>query len=163
YGNRLAALEAKMTQIQGGRATAQSLVLTTAVTPLPEPQSQPQQQPVAPVPTGAEGAGGPTGQLPVYGGPAGSKVFNPDIAAFGKVNTLHNHVLPWTDRPLVTTNLVGGEDGIDDTGFSLAKLIPNRWIFLEATGQAFRGDSNDLFRSSKRGDLSYVTPARISG
>ena len=23
-------------------------------------------------------------------------------AAFGKVNTLHNHVLPWTDRPLVT-------------------------------------------------------------
>src|SRR5947209_5964704 len=30
-------------------------------------------------------------------------------AAFGKVNTLHNHVLPWTDRPLVTGNLVGGE------------------------------------------------------
>ena len=23
-------------------------------------------------------------------------------AAFGKVNSLHNHVLPWTDRPLVT-------------------------------------------------------------
>ena len=22
--------------------------------------------------------------------------------AFGVVNTLHNHVLPWTDRPLVT-------------------------------------------------------------
>src|SRR2546425_110118 len=36
-------------------------------------------------------------------------------AAFGKVNTLHNHVLPWADRPLVTNNLVGGEDGIDDT------------------------------------------------
>ena len=35
-------------------------------------------------------------------------------AAFGKVNTLHNHVLPWTDRPLVAENLVGGEDGIDD-------------------------------------------------
>ena len=35
-------------------------------------------------------------------------------AAFGKVNTLHNHVLPWTDRPLVTRNLVGGEDGIND-------------------------------------------------
>src|SRR6185295_13925249 len=37
-------------------------------------------------------------------------------AAFGKVNTLHNHVLPWTDRPLVTGNLLGGEDGIDDAG-----------------------------------------------
>ena len=38
-------------------------------------------------------------------------------SAFGKVNTLHNHVLPWTDRPMVTDNLVGGEDGIDDAGF----------------------------------------------
>jgi len=77
-------------------------------------------------------------------------------AAFGKVNTLHNHVLPWTDRPLVTNNLVGGEDGIDDAGFSVARLIPNPWFFLEATGQVFRGDSSDLFHSSERGDLSYV-------
>jgi hypothetical protein len=78
-------------------------------------------------------------------------------AAFGKVNTLHNHVLPWTDRPLVITNLVGGEDGIDDAGFSVARLINNPWIFLEATGQVFRGDSgDDLFHSSQRGDLSYV-------
>src|SRR5258705_4984294 len=38
-------------------------------------------------------------------------------SAFGKVNTLHNHVLPWIDRPLVSGNLVGGEDGIDDAGF----------------------------------------------
>ncbi len=29
-------------------------------------------------------------------------------AAFGKVNSLHNHVLPWADRPLVINNLVGG-------------------------------------------------------
>ena len=78
-------------------------------------------------------------------------------AAFGKVNTLHNHVLPWTDRPLVIQNLVGGEDGIDDTGFSVARLIPKPWIFLEATGQVFRGDSGEtLFKSSERGDLSYV-------
>src|ERR1700704_3163283 len=78
-------------------------------------------------------------------------------AAFGKVNGLHNHVLPWTDRPLVITNLVGGEDGIDDAGISVARLISNPWIFLEATGQVFRGDSGEtLFRSSERGDLSYV-------
>ena len=78
-------------------------------------------------------------------------------AAFGKVNTLHTHVLPWADRPIVIGNLVGGEDGISDAGVSVARLIPNRWIFLEATGQLFRGDSGDtLFRSSKRGDLSYV-------
>ncbi len=81
-------------------------------------------------------------------------------AAFGKVNSLHNHVLPWTDRPLVTNNLVGGEDGISDAGISAARLIPNRWLFLEATGQVFRGDSgpdeNPLFRTSQRGTLSYV-------
>ena len=77
-------------------------------------------------------------------------------AAFGKVNSLHNHILPWTDRPLVTSNLVGGEDGIDDAGVSVARLIPNPWMFLEATAQVFRGDSADLFKSSKRGDLTYV-------
>jgi hypothetical protein len=78
-------------------------------------------------------------------------------AAFGKVNTLHNHILPWTDRPIVIRNLVGGEDGIDDAGISVARLINNPWIFLEATGQVFRGDSGeDLFHSSEAGDLSYV-------
>jgi hypothetical protein len=77
-------------------------------------------------------------------------------AAFGKVNTMHNHVLPWTDRPLVTTNLVGGEDGIDDAGVSVARIIPNRWLFLEATGQVYRGDSDELFHSSKPSDLAYV-------
>jgi hypothetical protein len=83
-------------------------------------------------------------------------------AAFGKVNSLHNHVLPWADRPLVINNLVGGEDGINDAGISVARLIPNPWIFLEATGQVFRGDSgtdpngNPLFQTTQRGELSYV-------
>ena len=78
-------------------------------------------------------------------------------AAFGKVNTLHTHSLSWTDRPLVTGNLVGGEDGINDAGMSVARLIPAGTLFLEATGQVFRGDSGEsLYRSSTRGDLSYV-------
>lgn len=77
-------------------------------------------------------------------------------AAFGKVNTLHNHLLPWTDRPLVINNLLGGEEGISDAGISVARLIPNPWMFLEATGQVYRGDSAELFTSSKRGDLTYV-------
>src|SRR5436190_1867704 len=85
-------------------------------------------------------------------------------AAFGKVNTLHNHVLPWADRPLVINNLVGGEDGISDAGISVARLIPNPWIFLEATGQVFRGDSGPqerpLFQTSERSDLSYVAHLR---
>jgi hypothetical protein len=87
-------------------------------------------------------------------------------AAFGKVNTLHNHVLPWADRPLVIGNLVGGEDGINDAGISVARLIPNPWIFLEATGQVFRGDSgadpdgNPLYQTTRRGELSYVSHLR---
>src|SRR5947208_11598171 len=224
YDQRLQALERQFAALQN-QAQPAPPTQTPATTAAP-PQT-------AEVPAGAQGASGPSGQLPVYGGAAaGSKIFNPDIAvigdflgaagsnkvvnpepaltmheseaafqaivdpyaradfffsfgeqgvtleegyltfpaipggllvrigkmraAFGKVNTLHNHVLPWTDRPIVTNNLVGGEDGIDDAGFSVARLIPNKWIFLEATGQVFRGDSNDLFRSSKRGDLSYV-------
>ena len=217
YGDRLSALEEKL----------------NAAAPQPAAPAQVQGPPTVPtaqVPPGAEGAGGPSGTLPVYGA-SGSKIFNPDIAvigdflgasgsnsvnpapalamheseasfqaivdpyaradfflsfgeegveleegfvtfptipggllvrvgkmraAFGKVNSLHNHVLPWTDRPIVTNNLVGGEDGIDDAGFSVARLVPNPWFFLEATGQVFRGDSSDLFHSSQRGDLSYV-------
>jgi hypothetical protein len=81
-------------------------------------------------------------------------------SAFGKVNTLHNHVLPWTDRPLMTENLVGGEEGISDAGFSVSRLIPNRWIFLEATGQVFRGDSPGVFESHEPSDLSGVVHLR---
>ena len=226
YGERLTALETKLAAAEGAPAAAIAS---------PAQPAQPA-QPTAQVPPGAEGAGGPTGALPVYGGAVtGSKIFNPDIAvigdflgaagrnrenpspalemheaeaslqaivdpygradffvafgeegveleegfltlttlpggwltkvgkirgAFGKVNTMHNHMMPWTDRPLVTRNLVGGEEGITDAGVSVARLIPNPWLFLEATGQVFRGDSgpeeDPLFRSGKPGDLSYI-------
>ena len=76
-------------------------------------------------------------------------------AAFGKVNTLHTHAMPTVDRPLVTENLVGGEDGIDDNGLSLSKLIPNGFMFLEATGEVFQGNST-AFQSSQRSKLNYV-------
>jgi hypothetical protein len=83
-------------------------------------------------------------------------------AAFGKVNTLHNHVLPWVDRPLVTQNLVGGEDGIDDAGFSLSRILPApKGIFMEATAQLYRGDTEDVFRADKRSDLATVEHLRI--
>lgn len=79
-------------------------------------------------------------------------------AAFGKVNTLHRHVLPWADRPLVINSLVGGEEGISDAGVSVARLMPIANVFFEATGQVFRGDAaeGELFKSSRPSDLSYV-------
>ena len=233
YDQRLTALEAKL---GGGPPPAAETPPPVAAAPA---------QPTAQVPPGAEGAGGPAGALPVYGGAAAaSKIFNPDMAvigdflgaagtnsvqpdpfalgsnhpfplqmheseasfqavvdpyaradfflsfgeegvsveegyvtftslpgglltrvgrmraAFGKVNSLHNHVLPWTDRPIVNYNLVGGGDGISDAGFSVARLIPNPWLFLEATGQVFRGDSgaegSPLFQTTRRSELSYV-------
>jgi hypothetical protein len=76
-------------------------------------------------------------------------------SAFGKVNTMHNHVLPWADRPLVTQNLLGGDEGIADAGVSFARLIPNPWVFLEATGEVYRGESA-VFQTHERGDLGYV-------
>jgi hypothetical protein len=76
---------------------------------------------------------------------------------FGKVNTLHNHVLPWIDRPLVTDRLLAGEDGIDDAGLSVTRILPApKGIFLEGTAQVFRGDSGDVFTSSKRSDASVL-------
>ncbi len=75
--------------------------------------------------------------------------------AFGKINSAHTHVVPFADRPLMTQNLVGGEEGLSDSGISLARLFPNRFAFLEATGQVYQGNSA-IFTAEKRSDLAYV-------
>jgi len=80
--------------------------------------------------------------------------------SFGKLNPLHPHVLPWPDRPLVMANLVGGEDGVADAGVSAARLIPNPWFFLEATGQVYRGEQGSLFHASEASDLNYLARLR---
>jgi hypothetical protein len=76
-------------------------------------------------------------------------------AQFGKVNTMHSHTLPWVDEPLPMVNLLGGDEGLNDSGISVSKLILNPVMFLEATGEVYDGNNN-LFTSSKRGDLAYV-------
>ena len=183
---RLAGFESRLAALESSR---------------PAPAAPSVQAPqTAEVPAGAQGAGGPSGALPIYGNAtAASKIFNPDIAvignflgaagknvinpepalqlpetelslqavvdpyaradffvsfgeegvgieegfitfptlpwgmlakvgrmraAFGKVNTLHTHIIPWTDRPLVTDNLVGGEEGIADAGISVSAADP---------------------------------------
>lgn len=83
-------------------------------------------------------------------------------AAFGRVNTFHNHSLPWVDRPLVAFNLMGGsleeaDVGIKDAGISVSRILPSAGgVFLEATGEVFRGDSGSLFKASRRSDVSTV-------
>lgn len=83
-------------------------------------------------------------------------------AEFGKVNTIHNHALPFIDRPLVTNNLVGGEDGIDDAGISLSRFLPapKNW-FVQGTAQVYRGDSSDVFTANRRQDVSVVGHLRV--
>jgi hypothetical protein len=73
----------------------------------------------------------------------------------GKVNTLHAHALPWADRPLANINLLGGEEGLADAGLSVSKLIMNPWMFLEATGEVYQGNSG-VFQSHQRSDVSWV-------
>jgi hypothetical protein len=76
-------------------------------------------------------------------------------AQFGKVNTLHTHQVPYVDRPLVTDNLVGGEEGLTDSGISVAHLIQNPVLFLEVTGEVYRG-SSEVFQTPARSKLNYV-------
>ncbi len=80
-------------------------------------------------------------------------------AQFGKVNTLHTHAMPTADRPLVTQNLLGGEEGLSDSGVSVSHLIDNPWLFLEATGEVFAGRS-DVFQSTAHDRLAYVGHVR---
>ena len=76
-------------------------------------------------------------------------------AQFGKTNTLHPHQLPWIDQPLLLQNVVGSEEGLNDSGVSISKLLLNPWFFLEATGEVYKGD-NSTFRRYKRSDLTWL-------
>lgn len=86
-------------------------------------------------------------------------------ANFGRLNAFHNHTLPWIDRPLAMYNLLGGspldpDTGIKDAGISVSRLIPAGRLFVEATGEVFRGDSGTVFKSNRRSDLGTVEHVR---
>lgn len=107
---------------------------------------------------GEEGVGLEEGYLTFTSLPAGLQVKVGKMrAAFGKVNQTHNHALSWTDRPLVNQNLVAGEDGIDDAGLSISRILPApKGLFLEGTAQVFRGDTDGVFHADKRRQVSTV-------
>jgi hypothetical protein len=63
------------------------------------------------------------------------------------------------DRPLIMQNIFGADEGVKDSGLSVAKLIPNSWMFLEATAEVFSGNSI-LFTNDARNHLSYVGRVR---
>lgn len=73
---------------------------------------------------------------------------------FGKANTLHPHALTWVDEPLVVKNLLGDE-GLNDSGVSVSKLVLNPFLFLEATGEVYQGNSGP-FQTHARNDVSWL-------
>lgn len=75
-------------------------------------------------------------------------------AQFGKANTWHTHVRPWVDQPLVIHNFFGDE-GLADSGISVSKIIPVPSLFVEATGEIFRGKVEDVFDAPSSNDLFY--------
>ncbi len=74
---------------------------------------------------------------------------------FGKVNTMHPHTLPWVDVPIVMKNFLGGEEGLNDSGISVSKLLLNPLFFLEATGELYEGTSGP-FQTHERSDVSWL-------
>jgi hypothetical protein len=81
-------------------------------------------------------------------------------AGFGKVNTQHPHSLPWTDKPLAFVNLMGGEEGISQSGIGLSRLLPNDFAYVEASAEVSFG-SSELFDSPRRQDLTYLGRLRL--
>jgi len=83
-------------------------------------------------------------------------------AQFGKINTLHLHVLPWPDEPLPMVNLLGSDEGWADEGVSVSKLIPLPGdTFSEIYGQVFTGDVENLFDAPSAGKIAWNTQYRV--
>jgi hypothetical protein len=81
-------------------------------------------------------------------------------ATFGKVNTWHTHTRPWVDQPLMFTRFLGDE-GLADVGISVSKLIPNPAGVMEATGEIYSGDVENVFGRTSDNDLFYNTHLKL--
>ena len=78
-------------------------------------------------------------------------------APFGIVNRVHNHDLPWVDRPAAAAAL--GDEGIVDTGASLGWIIPMGPAALTLTAGAFSGDGFD--ETNERANLATLGRAEL--
>ncbi|PYO07879.1 MAG: hypothetical protein DMD75_19765 [Candidatus Rokuibacteriota bacterium] len=69
---------------------------------------------------------------------------------FGWSNEVHEHDLPWVDRPNVMRNFLGGE-GLQEKGVELT-LVPDLPFYIEALAGIFNGDNETAFG---RGTLQH--------
>ena len=81
---------------------------------------------------------------------------------FGKVNTLHLHVLPWVDEPLPIDNILISPDTWEAEGISVSKVIelPGD-TFSEVYAQVLDGTSGVLFIGPSKSDLTYNGQYRL--
>ena len=81
---------------------------------------------------------------------------------FGKINTLHLHVLPWVDEPLPFDDILLSPDSWADEGISVSKVIelPGD-TFSEVYAQILRGSSTPLFEAPYKSDLTYNGQYRL--
>lgn len=73
---------------------------------------------------------------------------------FGRENTLHTHALPFVDRSLAATAILGGE-GLNEVGIEASWLTPLPWYALLSVA-AVNGDNDELFASELREDIAGV-------
>ncbi|HEV8475104.1 MAG TPA: hypothetical protein VGR82_20195 [Methylomirabilota bacterium] len=66
---------------------------------------------------------------------------------FGYANQIHEHDLPWVDRPNALRNFLG-EEGFVEKGFE-ATWVPDLPFYLEALVGAFNGDNEAAFGYGK--------------
>src|SRR6267143_300233 len=72
---------------------------------------------------------------------------------FGYSNEVHEHDLPWVDRPNVMRNFFGGE-GLHEKGIEMT-LVPDLPFYIEALAGIFNGDNDTAFgRTSLRHPLA---------
>lgn len=78
-------------------------------------------------------------------------------SAFGKINAIHPHALPYIDVPGVYNNYFG-EEGLNDTGLSLSWLAPNPLDFYqELVVEATRGPAENVsFAASEFDRFLYL-------
>src|SRR5881296_2809173 len=71
---------------------------------------------------------------------------------YGYSNEIHEHDLPWIDRPNVMRNFLGGE-GLNEKGVE-ATFVPDLPFYIEALAGVFNGDNETAFgRTSLRAPL----------
>ncbi|MBT8399499.1 MAG: hypothetical protein KJO98_03405, partial [Rhodothermia bacterium] len=77
-------------------------------------------------------------------------------SAFGKINRIHPHALPYIDIPTVYANILG-EEGLNDQGISVSWLVPNESFFQELTVEVTRGPGESAsFETSETNRLLYA-------